>query len=71
MKNILEKISKETGVSIHTIKEMCDEISNTLLYEGCKKDEPRFLQYLIRRLRKRLKIEESKTYQTFKQFFNM
>lgn len=71
MNNIIEKISKETKVSVSKIQTMCDEISILLVNEGCKKDEPRFLQYLIRRLRKRLKIEESKTYKTFKQFFDM
>lgn len=45
------------------------EIAHTLSKEGCEKTDPRFLRYLIRRTRKRLKIQESKTFITFKEFF--
>jgi hypothetical protein len=71
MKNIIEKIAKESGVRFRKVEEMCDEISYQLIREGCYKNDPRFLQYMIRRLRKRLKIEESTTFKTFKEFFNM
>lgn len=69
MELIIEKFSKESGTTERDIKNMIDEMTITLEKEGCQKDDPRFLQYLTRRLRKRLKIEESVTYKSFKNFF--
>jgi hypothetical protein len=66
---IVEKLARESKVSEEEIKLMIETITTRLIYEGCPKDNPKFTQYLIKRLRTRLKIAESKTYQTFKQFF--
>jgi hypothetical protein len=70
MRLIIEKLSTESNVPVNLIGQMVEEISASLVKEGCAESEPRFMKYLIRRLRKRLKIEESTTYKSFKQFFN-
>lgn len=69
MNEIIKKIAKETKQSEAQIAGLVGELSDLLGREGCTVDNPNFLQYLVRRLRKRLKIEESKTYKTFKEFF--
>lgn len=69
MELIVEKLAKEGKVSERTVGRMIDEITAQLIKEGCEEDEPRFMQYLIRRVRKRLKIEESSTLKSFRQFF--
>jgi hypothetical protein len=70
MELIIEKLMKETKQTERDLKILISEISFCLIKEGCEKSDPRFTQYLVRRMRKRLKIEESKTYKSFKQFFN-
>lgn len=69
MKLIIEKFAKEAKVTESSVKTLVETISTDLFYEGCNKNDPRFYQYLVRRLRKRLNIEESITYKSFKQFF--
>lgn len=69
MNTIIENLAKKTKKSEQYIMALVEEISLSLLKEGCLSDDPRFFQYLIRRIRKRLKIQESSTYKTFKQFF--
>ena len=69
MQNIIKKLAEESKQSELYIGNLTKEISITLIREGCEVTNPKFLQYLIRRLRKRLKIEESPVYKTFKQFF--
>ena len=69
MELIIEKFAKEAKVTESVVKNHIAFISNSLMYEGCKESDPRFQQYLIRRLRRRLNIEESNTYKSFKQFF--
>lgn len=69
MNDIIKKLAIESKNSEVYVIELTKEISTTLVREGCEESNPKFLQYLIRRLRKRLKIEESPVYKTFKQFF--
>lgn len=69
MKTIIQKLSNESKQSINKVTNLLDEISCNLIKEGCEETDPRFLQYLVRRARKRLKIQESKAYKTFKEFF--
>lgn len=69
MELIIEKLSKESNFTEKEIKNMMNDITISLIKEGCPKNDPKFIQYLIRRIRKRLKIEESITYKSFKNFF--
>ena len=69
MDNIITTLSKLTKISEQVISNYYEQIAMLLLKEGCSSDDPRFYPYLIRRLRKRLKIKESTTYKTFKEFF--
>jgi hypothetical protein len=69
MENIVRKLSQESKKPESVIRELMGSISFILLKEGCEKTDPRFLRYLIRRTRKRLKIQESQTFKTFKEFF--
>lgn len=69
MDKIIKKLSIESKKSERSINLLLIDISNNLIREGCERSDPRFLQYLIRRTRKRLKIQESTVYKTFKNFF--
>lgn len=69
MENVIQKLSKQTKVSEKLIQSYMEDITMSLIKEGCPPTDPKFHQYLLRRVRKRLKIEESPTYKTFKQFF--
>lgn len=69
MKNIITKLSKEANVAESIVEEMFSEIGRNLLKEGCEESDPRYIQYMVRRAKKRLKIQESKTYVKFKDFF--
>lgn len=69
MQSIITKLAKTTGLGELYITSLMADITITLIKEGCLQTDPKFQAYLIRRVRKRLKIEESKTYKTFKQFF--
>jgi len=69
MKNIIKKLSKDSKKSEKLIEILLLNITENLLIEGCTTSDPRYMQYLIRRARKRLKIPESNTYKTFKNFF--
>jgi hypothetical protein len=69
MELIIEKLAKDANTHEVVVRSVVEEVSNALVKEGCGKDEPRFMQYLIRRVKIKLKIEDSKTYTTFKQFF--
>lgn len=67
--NVVTILSKQSKVSENKIYELIEEISYSLIREGCNTSNLKFNEYLVRRLRKRLKIEDSKTYKTFKEFF--
>ena len=69
MNDIVAVLSKKSKISESKIYELLEEISMTLIKEGCNSTDPRFLPYLMRRVRKRLKIQESNIYKTFKDFF--
>ena len=69
MKLIVEKLAKDSNFTERSIYCMIEDITKSLIKEGCEEKDPRFIQYLIRRVRKRLKIEESSTLKSFKQFF--
>lgn len=69
MDNIIQKLAIESKQNEESVRKIFIEIKNNLLKEGCEDSDPRFLQYMVRRARKRLKIQESKAYVTFRQFF--
>ena len=66
---IISKYSIESKISHNKIEELCGMIAETLRKEGCLVDDPRFIHYLVRRLRKRLKLSDANTLKTFKNFF--
>lgn len=69
MNSLVEKFSKAANVSEIEVERLIESITTALTYEGCPESDPRFFSYLTRRLRKRLKIEDSSALKTFKQFF--
>jgi 3-deoxy-D-arabino-heptulosonate 7-phosphate (DAHP) synthase len=69
VQDTLKQLIKESKQSETYILNLTKEIEQRLIFEGCSVDNPKFLQYLVRRLRKKLKVEESKVYMTFRQFF--
>lgn len=69
MNDIIKILSQESGKLERDIVILVDDVTRILIKEGCEITNPKFSQYLVRRLRKRLKIEESTTYLTFKEFF--
>jgi hypothetical protein len=69
MDKIIKKLAFESKKSERSISLLFEDISGNLIREGLERCDPRFLQYLIRRARKRLKIQESPVYKTFKNFF--
>jgi len=69
-KSIIQKLAAESKQSERVVSLILEKISFNLIREGCKETDPQYLPYLMRRARKRLKIAESTTYKTFKEFFD-
>lgn len=68
-KSIIQKLSKESNQPERVVSLILEKVSRNLLREGCTESDPQYMPYLMRRARKRLKIVESTTYKTFKEFF--
>lgn len=69
MESLIRQLTKQTKLSSKYIETLINEVSQTLINEGCSANDPRFYSYLLKRLNKKLKIEESPTVKTFKEFF--
>ena len=69
MEQIIEKLSEQSKKPNYVVTNLVKTIKENLIKEGCEETDPRFLQYLVRRAKKRLKIEESVLLKTFKEYF--
>lgn len=69
MEALIRQLAKQTKLSSKYIETLINEVSQNLINEGCSATDPRFYSYVLKRVNKKLKIEESSTIKTFKEFF--